>query len=268
LIVNGVPIEIKYCAALAPEHRRQAAIYASLLNVSRAILINVREANAEWVGAAPRRQVTNVAKAAIALREGRKQALGPLREKAIAPPEGLQTGCVVSLDSEYCLDGAIIELSAIAFNIDTGDVLSVFDYRHPAVDETCPSVHQKEWTDVYALTGLVPRRTPQQVTPSANAALLSSFARWRRSLPVQRSLVHWAGSEKLLAETEHCVDLHRSVFHAWLAVNKMPRVGLTTLTDAASQTVPMYPFAAHRAFEDALAAMMVLVATTDFSGRL
>jgi hypothetical protein len=273
LVIDKLPVELKYVAALTDEHRRQAAIYACLLGAPRALLVNLRRGVAEWVAAAPHRLVTSVARATLALREARSRAIGPLRQQTVAPPAGLNTGCVISLDTEYDEAGTTLEFSAVAASLDDWSVLGVFDVRHPGVAENTDAAEFKKSggkPDVYKLTGLK-REGARDVplAPGFTRTAHEAFRRWCDGLPLLRTFVHWGGQERALtADGAVTLDVLHKVFRPWLHANNAPREKLTTLASAAAQVMPQCAFAPHRAFEDAVAALAVLVATTDFSSRL
>ncbi len=266
MVVGGTPVELKYCGETTAAHRRQAAIYACLLGAEKTLLVNMRLGVAEWIAAADRRTVENVARAAIVLRDARARAIGPLAPRVVAPPSGVVTRCIISVDTESNEQGDILELSAVAFDADEWAVLGVFDSRAAGVTEReRPShIRRSGALDISSLTGLEWKRGFAR-----DDRLVGRFRDWFCNLSARRVFIHWGGSERnLVGPEETVIDVLHCVFRPWLAVGGAPRQGMTTLGDAVTQTAPRFNFMMHRAFEDAVATMAVFTATLNFGGRL
>lgn len=267
-IINGVPVEIKYVAELTIEHRRQAAIYAAIIGAPRALLLNMRTGVAEWILAPPMRHLTEVARALLSLREAHSCAIGPLCSRTITPPPELAAAaeCVIAIDTECTVMGEIVEISAIAFNIIGCCIHDVFDLRHPSAIETPQPkcTERKQLFDLLEDAGLkVPLNLPKWSGEK-------QLRLWIANLPFPRRVfVHWAGAERtLLGEEERTLDGLHAIFRPWLELGKVGRRNHTRLIDAVGQMVPSVQTIPHRAFEDAIATMSVVVAATKFTGRV
>jgi hypothetical protein len=273
-ILGGVPVELKHVAALSDDHRRQAAIYATLLGASHALLVNTRDGAAEIVAALAVHDVMGVARATAATREARAAGRRPaLALRAIAPPAEAFGSCLVAVDAETDAHGPF-EISAVAYDADNGAVLATFDELAFGVRDdarAAPRPHSAPFTSVADLTGVagLDAQSAEQ-RAVASAALVERFRAWAACLPTRRSFLHWGGSERELIGDPGAaiVDVHHRVFMPWLEAAGEARRGRTTLADAAGQVVPSIPFAPHRALDDALLTLCVYLAAVRMGAQL
>jgi hypothetical protein len=270
LIIGGVPVELKHVRALMDCHRRQAAIYATMLNAPRALLVNTLASESEWVSAMDLRELTCIGRASIAISNARSRANGALARMTISPPSGL-AAVVISFDYEHQAfgDRLITEIGAVAFSHADGVVISTFDERADGVIELDAVAAAASSDFDSRFTALHVANEKDMI--DGQQRLLDRFASWVKKHTVRRTYMHWGGGERACLEDHlpsgNWVDAMHGAFRPWLSAGGDSRLQIK-LKDAVSQVMPGYEFEYHRAFEDAVATAAVFQAVVNSSGAL
>lgn len=273
-----VVLELKHTSVLADVQRRQLLAYMVMRqhatgSAVTGLLVNSRtgemETYAAGSAAANLPDFTCRGRAVIALATARSAVLGALQASAIQPPAALRTATTaIAVDVEATADGRTVEIGAVAVSLTDWQILGTFQARADSVvdlrDQPGPLREPRD--AVEALTHL---RQPGPAAAEA-ARLEARFRAWAEDVSAARVFLHWGGSERALLAPlgGAAVDVMHGVFRPWLELRGEGRQGATTLSQAMAQLLPVLPFEPHQAFEDALATLAVLVATTNFAGVL
>ena len=286
-----LPVELKHTSSLTPEHERQLYSYTALLTSASparppsALLYNGRSGELRVFTCDPagfqNQEFTCRARSLLALRTARSAILLHLARHAIAPPEVLAKGHTtgISVDAEYDDKGNLTEIGAIAVSLSDWSILGTLQRRAPSMvpisSQGTPAATKKaharssDWIESIVQLRRAPRTRKEQAQAEGKA-LHDRFLEWCREMTTSQPVfLHWGGSEKdLVGEKALTLDVYSSCFVPWLELKGSPRRGDTNLKCALQQLLPQLPFAPHQAFEDALATIAVLLATTDFGGKL
>jgi hypothetical protein len=228
------------------------------------------------------------ARTLLAIRTARSAILLHLAPHAITPPEMLSRVAAghahttaISVDAEHDDKGNLTEIGAVAVSLTDWSILGTFQRRAPSMIPIGPPGStaggrggSAAWIeDIVRLRrdwGRTPRAARKNLATSEGEALHADFLHWCGEMTTSKPVfLHWGGSEKtLLGADALTVDVYSSCFIPWLELKGSPRRGDTKLACALQQLLPQLPFAAHQAFEDALACLAVLLATADFGGKL
>ena len=290
-----IPIEFKYTAELSEEHKRQLLSYMVMLESPVGVLYNgadgqcvIMYRNQETVpyglpgvsGTYSGMAFNNNARALLAFRTARSSALQHLAPYAIAQPQELTQSKAtvgISVDVENDEKGLTTEIGAVAVSLVDWSVLGTFQ-RQAATHVSSKDANPSMWS-VERVTHLRRRTQAAEVSQIESMALESTFHQWSASLSeVPPLFFHWAGSEKdLVAPVAHLMgspapietlDVYSRCFRPWLEhkARGSARKGNSSLSDAKNQLLPQVPFAAHQAFEDAVATLAVFLTTVKIGG--
>ena len=277
-------VELKHVAELGATHRRQAAVYAAILNAPRALLLNLRDGAAEDVAAAAHPEFARAVRAVSAIRAGRsaaarRSAVGPAADFAgVAAPEGFAPACVIALDIETAVGGLVTEVGAAAFSAVDWRLLGTFAEIAPGViagrrvARPGTAAHRVE-----LVTGLgVADAAALAESQAALRRRLLDFADGFAPVGARTWATYGGGDAAWLGEPT--VDVLHRMFRPW-----RERVGgesaaaslelAATLSASIPGDSPLKPrsgcvFAPHVAFEDAIATAAVLAATLRTDGEL
>jgi len=252
LVIGDVVVELKFCAVITDTNRRQAATYAALLGLPRALVYNVRIGQAEFVAAASWETVYNNARAIQFSRLGREIAL---QGGGLTAPAPLRAACIF-VDTESLPGGLVSEIGAVAVAVD-GSLIDTFWGMATGVTELPDRDLRGQAAIIKRLTGLSVAR---DVQPS-DTGLVAAYQAWADRVSGHRTLVHWAGNEARLAGA-------RDTTYNAMTLYKTVAPGRHGLGDAARHLVPRMAgsWEQHRALDDALALMAVVTAMVSRSG--
>jgi hypothetical protein len=268
-IINGIPIEIKCVNAITDHHRRQTAIYAALCNAEKGLLVNAK-GSAEWIAAMPMKTLELTAMAYAAVVYARKVSV-KLAKFAITRPQMENIVIVVDTESlppafNCSATESIVEIGAIAIDITTWNVVGVFHEIAPGVREITADDIEENRSKGFDLRTMseeliLLRRDTKSTTANT---ITTNFRTWVSSISTMRTFIHWGGSEaKLCGKLGKAIDLRQNGFLPWLMHKGEQRKDFTSLSDAALQIIPHYKFIPHRAFNDALVTMTILLCIFD-----
>jgi hypothetical protein len=120
-IIGDVPIEIKYVSELTDDHRRQAAIYASMIGAEHSILLNALSGDTEFVSAIPRNDVIMYGLASIFMTNSRSIIVGNMIP---TPPNIAPVVIAVHYHGN--------RIQALAFHAQDAGILSCYDAESDA----------------------------------------------------------------------------------------------------------------------------------------
>lgn len=300
-IVANMPIELKYTNKLSADHERQLFSYMVVTGSPLGILYNARTGETRVLSLDRAMDLHHVAefmcraRALLACRAAQSARLQHLASYAIAPPAALgrplagaaATTTAVALDLESDENGLSTEIGAIAVSLTDWSILGTFQERVPsAMPITAASPYpgsarsargfSKTKAHIEQIVGLRRSAATRGQAEAESAKMEAAFRQWCSEMSsVAPVYLHWGGSEKnLLGADAATVDVYQACFMPWLELKQgggagqKARQGNTNLSSAMQQLLPHLPFVAHQAFEDALAALAILLATVDFGGKL
>lgn len=274
-------IEVKH-ADDKPKHLTQVMVYAHMSSKTP-VLVNTKTGTIRIFDIKPNISYLQIfARAVLAS----KQALGsrihnktPLRAYMSTETPDL----MVAVDVEHTSKKKVLEIGAVAFSRGSGRVVSVYHQIASGVlVDDFAEKPGKKFEGVNKLCGFV----TSNITSGANNDLVTDFKKWLLSLGFC-VILQWAGSDaKILGlnvvdglnfrlngikstknkegkDNKLYISINvRTYFLRWLDLAGFCRKDKTSLGDAVEQLIYKDYFAAHRAFEDAVATMGVFLAMT------
>jgi hypothetical protein len=244
--------------------RRQLAAYASLLGKGGLLyssvdgtLSRIRPPEARWT--------RDFARAALGLKQARYRRSHLKSRRSLA--EWADLLIVVDTETSTCDEnrGELLEVGAVALLRRAGAVVDVFHEVSPGVESVEGPRASTSPLDpeYYGFT----RESACRATRAGGAQLREQLARWADRLLARHGggrcdVVQYGGNDCRSVGLEgrgRCWDA-RHLFRVWLESVHAPRTSDTKLTDAVEQLVgERGVFVPHRAFEDAVATMMLVV---------
>lgn len=234
LASNNAIVEIKHAQDI-PKHWNQASIYSSISGLPTYI-VNTFEGKL-WGILPTIADFNRYVRAILVLREAQLSRVGskvPLKD-----------GLIVSIDTEF-IRNDVYEVGAVCINTIDAKVVSTYQDLSGCV----PDPNHERSTDPFTrLTGL-------QITNKPSKDLIGKFQQWLRQYP-SATVIQWGGcdSDLLQIPKNRCLDL-LSLYRIHVSQQSSTGRSRTTnlrLCDAVQDIFPPgFPFAAHRAFEDAL----------------
>ena len=272
-------IEVKHADDKA-RHLTQVMVYAHMSSKTP-VLVNTKTGSIRIFDIKPNiSYLRNFARAVLAS----KQALGsrihnktPLKVYMSTDTPDL----MVAVDVEHTIKKKVLEIGAVAFSRGTGRVVSVYhQIASGVIVDDFAEKPGKKFEGVNKLCGFV----TSNITSGSSADLVKDFKKWLLSLGFC-VILQWAGSDaKILGlnvvdglnfrlngindsknneDDKLYISINaRTYFMRWLDLAGFCRKDKTSLEDAVEQLIYKDYFAAHRAFEDAIATMGVFLAMT------
>ena len=237
-------LEIKHCHKTEMTHFKQTCIY-HLLSGKKGFLFNAKTGQFSDVKTSlTQSDVLHLARAVLASKQA--QILKSRLQHCLLSQHDTPS-VLVSIDIET-YGNQIIEIGAVAFSPGGFQVISSFHQIASGV--TQDSVTDGPAKFIYQLTGLNPTRMHSDLT------LKKSFYHWMKNFNTA-PVIQWAGSDtKKLGLNNSSIDVS-NYFRAWLEQIDCQRSHSYTLSDAVLQLSGCDLFCPHRAFEDAVATMLV-----------
>ena len=294
-------VEHKHVTALTDTHRRQTAMYATMIDAGRAMLFNASDGTAEIVTPVSPREFARTVRAIAAIGAGRgaaavRSAHGPAASfPGIAAPPGFAPACVIALDIETDVVGGtaiVTEVGAVAFSAVDSRVLGTWSELAPGVSLADPASHKShlslkthklhKWhSHAENITGLAV--TDGAALAAAQPSLRARLLAWADGLSPARTWAVFGGSDAAWlnntlnaglpsAGVEKDFDILHHAFRPWrerVAGTADPAsleraAAIVTDCVATSQV----QFTPHIAFEDAVATAAVFAAVMRTDGEL
>ena len=267
LEIDGCPVGIKYVDELTDKHRRQAAVFATVRNAPRALLINTRRGVAEWILASDHHQINRAARALVTMQHAKSMALSKLKKYTMSPTGALRGGFIVIADAIREYSGGYLEIAALAINTVDWEVEQIFD--HAAADVTERSRVIRRTGNSQPTIGELANLSwpPSSDRKQHSADIHNKFNNWIAALPVRPTIVHWdtpIGTDSSLDS----IDAVHDIFHPWLVAKGESCRGVDSLSDAVKLVVPDILYTKHRAFENVIAIAGVAAASYNIDSVL
>jgi hypothetical protein len=296
-------VEHKHVTALSDTHRRQTAMYATMIDAGRAMLFNASDGTAEIITPVSQREFARTVRAIAAIGAGRgaaavRSAHGPAASfPGIATPPGFTPACVIALDIETDTVGGttvVTEVGAVAFSAVDSRVLGTWSELAPGVSLAAPGVSHvthsthkfhksrllhKSHSHAETITGLAV--TDGAALAAAQPSLRARLLAWADGLAPARTWAVFGGSDAAwlnnssnasLPGAEQDFDVLHHAFRPWrerVAGTADPASlerAAAIVTDCVGTT--QVQFAPHIAFEDAIATAAVFAAVMRTDGEL
>lgn len=267
--VVAIVIELKH-AKSSEQHMRQVGVYASLLGklhgvTPDAAIVNTLEGYWREVKYPPANVVSDLARA-ILIADNVKALTEDQQHLKSLPQVFDGKHYLIFVDTE-CQYKHTTEIGAICVDKGTMTVVDVFQQVCDGVEPfECEPLDDedrvKKWTNIEDLTGLKVR--DRRGLEQGQSKLIGDFHAWMDQYARIGVFVHWGGNESSLVGKENATcEMSHHVYRPWLEfINPLGdsmKAGLK-LKDAleriAGQSIRI---AFHRAFEDALATMVVFM---------
>jgi hypothetical protein len=235
---------------------RQAAIYGAM-TVRTPILLRTRQGIAYVLARPELAFVQDLARATLAL----KQAQTMRRLVPPAKSEEAWPRTLIAIDTETDTQtGDLLEIGAVVFDALSGQVLNVYHFLDPAVEEqhydvdnpsiTHGACNSSQDMEYYGFSKIHRERLrPQQS--------VERFRNWVEKHCPLAARVNYAGNDSVCLGGDGWINMHQ-IFRGWLSNHGIERNGFSSLADAVEQLMGDNAlFVPHRAFEDAVALAMV-----------
>lgn len=270
-------VELKYVQALTDDHRRQAMCYARLLNARRALLINCRTGVYEaYALPSPQTmptlgQLERAARAVQGVARARSaHNTHVARHENLVPLQMHGRSVILAVDVETIFPDnstfgwpVVAEVGAVAVDAASLSILGTFHWLAPEVQ---PLVLNRDEQPNPRDVARLEQIRYQCVNPTAGAA---AFKAWSTPWCERAVLLQYGGSDAKLLRLDDSMPMPslnaHLIFRSWLQKRGEVNSGHTNFTgaeDALSQTVPQLSIAAHQAFDDAIAALAIVIAVT------
>jgi len=244
---NGFVVDVRYGGEILPRHRRACGIYAWIMDIPYAHLIDLRSGIVERIP--PVQDPSQIIHALVTMRIAKHTSLRLPTHTA-----GTDQICV-ALDFETVgFTDKITEVGAVRYNPSTGVILGVY---HDTAAGVVLRETAEEWSRITGLS------VADEAAFSADQArVMEDLHEWCG----EDVVIHWAGSEKKFFK--HTLDAH-VLYVKW---SDLMHARVSTGNDLSSACERLFcgslPFKAHRALDDAIATMAVHVAITEYGGTL
>jgi len=274
---RGIVVEMKHTSKTTAAHATQAAIYAAMCRIMfgreyRAYVCNTQEGTLTQVNAIPIQLILDITRAHIGMKDGRICPGHRFHGGKLHPPACITPECMIAVDIETSLDGEITEVGAVAFN--TFGVLAVYHHIPDNIQDataTRPSTPSTDNSRNHCFTSMTALCRTEGPTPDTILNTKHVFRHWVEQISGRRCFLQWAGHDTSaleIADLGESIDV-ASIHRTWTRKHGLGGRVNHTLEGAIRHMLgPRFVFKPHRAFEDAVATAVMLMATVIFDGAV